>query len=73
KTGTAKLALRSKVLDLCTPKKTGTAKLALRSKVLDLCTPKKTGTAKLALRSKVLDPTVLYFCLLVKTLNEMRF
>jgi hypothetical protein len=37
-----------------------------------LCTPKKTGAAKLTLQSKVLDPTALYFCLLVKVLNEMR-
>ena len=36
------------------------------------CTPKKTGTPQAALQSKVLDPRALYFCLLVKALNEMR-
>ena len=38
---------------------------------MELCIPKKTGAAKLTLQSKVLDPMALYFCLLVKGLNEM--
>ncbi len=38
---------------------------------MELCTPKKTGAAKLTLQSKVLDPMAVYFCLLVKGLNEM--
>ena len=38
---------------------------------MELCTPKKTGAAKLTLQSKVLDPMALYFCIVVKGLNEM--
>ena len=38
---------------------------------MDTLHPEETGAAKLTLQSKVLDPMALYFCLLVKGLNEM--